>query len=1189
MTDQTSSLPDLARRVLPEPAKRAARALRDRSPLRRMVRPTVSVILPIYNVEQYLGACLDSLAAQTFGDYEAIVVDDGSPDGSRAIAERYAADDRRIRVVTRPNGGLGAARNTGVEHARGRYLTFVDSDDLLPPTALAALVGSAEASGSDIVVGSVKRFDSTRSWRPQWVDGVHAERLRGVRIEEFLPLIRNLYTWDKLYRRDFWDAQGLRFREGVAYEDQPIVTQLFARARAIDVLTDVVYHYRARDDRSSISQQTATVKDLRDRIAAWEVSRETLLAEVDRTVYDGWLQTLFDAHFHWYLTSPGTADDTYWRELQDAVVRFTDDAPQHVWDGTPPAKRVLLELTRQDRRADAQEFVRVDSVKADRWPATTREDGVLLHLPFLGDPKLPEHLFLIRPEQLAVAHSVENFHWHTDPGEAGTFSVTGWAYLEKVDLAEHASSVRVVLRSRRTGAETSFPATGPARAAFAPPVDDSWCDYEPGTFHATVPLAEVTRDAEPGETWQVLLAVSAAGHEAMVPVTTLLRSGSAGAIPAATLPDGSRLVAEWRVHEPLRFRRILPVVEVADVSLSGRVLRGTLAGPEAGAVRRVVATTRGGARAEADPAAGRFALELPAVADLSVADPATWDVVAVLDEDRGVPLSLRGELPATETLSASALEALATRNGNLAVGEWVAGAIAESLEVTDDEVLRVRGRVRGPGITSVALASRHPKTQVTGPRAAVAGTEFEAEFPLRHRVHRFGDQPLPTGDHDFAVVADVRGGAPARVPLVMSPSLHGDLPVPVATERYEGRVVKGPEGVVRLSLVRPIGDARGRYAQQRLKLDPPRGGGLVRGVLMRSYFGETATDNGVSIQKELRRRGSDLPVYWAVQDHSVVVPEGGIPVVVNSREWYHLLSSVAYYVDNMYQPEYHRKPEGQVVVQTFHGYPFKVMGHPHWQNLQFSQARISAYDERARAWDYLVSPARYATPLLTRDFAYDGEVLEIGYPRNDVLLGDEADEIRRLTRESLGIAEGQTAVLYAPTFRDYLAENDSRAKMGDFFDFAAATRGLGDDVVILVRGHAFHARTRQRVGSLPGCVDVTDYPEVSDLYLAADAAVVDYSSLRFDFGVTGKPMVFHVPDLQRYKDTRGWLFDFEPTAPGPLVDTTEEVVECLRDLDGLRTRYRAAYDRFRADFLDLEDGHAGRRFVDRVFVPRGDA
>jgi CDP-glycerol glycerophosphotransferase len=161
--------------------------------------------------------------------------------------------------------------------------------------------------------------------------------------------------------------------------------------------------------------------------------------------------------------------------------------------------------------------------------------------------------------------------------------------------------------------------------------------------------------------------------------------------------------------------------------------------------------------------------------------------------------------------------------------------------------------------------------------------------------------------------------------------------------------------------------------------------------------------------------------------------------------------------------------------------------------------------------------------------------------------------------------------------------------MPDFLDIPAVSRSLGEDTVLLVRGHAFNARTRWRAESLPNVVEVTDYPEVSDLYLAADAAVVDYSSLRFDFGVTGKPMVFHVPDLKRYQDTRGWLFPFEPTAPGPRVDTTEQVVSCLLDLEGVRRRYADDYARFKADYLDLEDGHAAERFVDAVFAPRGDA
>ena len=140
---------------------------------------------------------------------------------------------------------------------------------------------------------------------------------------------------------------------------------------------------------------------------------------------------------------------------------------------------------------------------------------------------------------------------------------------------------------------------------------------------------------------------------------------------------------------------------------------------------------------------------------------------------------------------------------------------------------------------------------------------------------------------------------------------------------------------------------------------------------------------------------------------------------------------------------------------------------------------------------------------------------------------------------------------------------------------------LGDDYVFLVRGHAFNARTRER-RTFPGIIDVTDYPEVSDLYLAADVGVVDYSSLRFDFGVTGKPMIFLVPDLERYKDTRGWLFDFAPTAPGPVASTTDDVVAALADLDAVRVEHAEAYLAFRSAYLDLEDGLAGQRFVDQV-------
>ncbi|CUR54434.1 hypothetical protein NOCA2170006 [metagenome] len=1195
---QRSSVVGRSQQFARRAARRVARKVVRTSPGRRVVqrvrKPEISLVVPFYNVEDYLAECLDSLLRQTWSDFEVVLVDDGSPDGSRAIAERYAAQDPRIRIITQENAGLGAARNAGIRNARGRYLAFVDSDDLLPAGALRTLVTSAQATGSDIVVGSVERFDSRKTWSPSWVENVHIAEERGVTVAEFLPLLRNLYSWNKLFRRDFWVEQNLWFREGVAYEDQPIISQLYARARSIDVLTDIVYRYRARDDNSSISQQTASLKDLRDRIEAWHLSRDLLRREASEQIYQGWLATLFEAHFHWYLTSSGTVDDTYWTELLAAVRDFAADAEDWVWEATPAPKRVLIKLVLLGRRADAQEFVRRHSLKLENWPAIVSDAGVQVHLPFEGDPELEPDLFLIRPQQLRISHAVENLHWSEPDGAAATCWISGWAYLGKIDQAEHGSTVTVVFREEHSGLERSFVSTTRPEASFPPPRDDTWCDYAPGRFGVEVPLAELSEGLGNDVRWGVWLRVEAAGFTVTHPVTRLLRSGSAGVIPAAPLPDGGRLIAEWQYQQQLRLRVDRSGVQVG-AGLEGRVLTVTATDPSA-RLSRVTAACGSAASVEATGRKGgggrTYTLRLPEIAPPAPGVAQLWRLTGWSADGVAVPLvaAAGSRFGVVEDGADGTLVLETTRNGELQVAQWSAGAVAERVTISPDGMLTVAGVVHGQGIERVRVASTNKRARAVSESVAVADRRFEAVLPLKQQRYRFGVRPLPIGDHDLSVVLLSDSDEVGReIPLRVAPVLSDQLPIQIAVEDHDGRVVRGPHSGVRVNLQRPIGPARGAYQQNRLKLGLGGSKATTRGVLMRSYFGENATDNGLSIQRELQRRGSDLPVYWAVQDRSVVVPDGGIPVVVNSLEWYDLLSSVTYYIDNMYQPEYHHKPEGQVLVQTFHGYPFKEMGHTNWKRVQFSQARIDAYDARAAAWDYLVSPARYATPLLVREFAYPGEVLEIGYPRNDVLNSSDAPQIRDLTRESLGIRPDQTAVLYAPTFRDYLARDDGKAVLADFFDFAEARATLGDDVVFLARGHAFNARTEGRFGRSPGVLDVTDYPEVSDLYLAADAAIVDYSSLRFDFAVTGKPMIFHVPDLQRYKDTRGWLFDFEQSAPGPLVDTTAEVVERLADLDGVRAEYAEAYATFTADYLDLEDGHAGERFVDAVFVPRGDA
>jgi len=173
-------------------------------------------------------------------------------------------------------------------------------------------------------------------------------------------------------------------------------------------------------------------------------------------------------------------------------------------------------------------------------------------------------------------------------------------------------------------------------------------------------------------------------------------------------------------------------------------------------------------------------------------------------------------------------------------------------------------------------------------------------------------------------------------------------------------------------------------------------------------------------------------------------------------------------------------------------------------------------------------------------------------------------------------------VLYAPTWRDNLVDERGALGFTLALDLDEIAR-LGDDHVVLLRlHHRVAAALRQSLGR--GVRNVSHHADIRELYLAADALVTDYSSAMFDFAVTGKPIVFFTYDLTDYRDAvRGFYFDFEAEAPGPLCATASEVISALMDLEAVRTTYADRYARFKGRFCPLDDGGAAARVVDRVF------
>lgn len=201
-----------------------------------------SIVVPVYNVEAYLDNCLASLQAQDFADFEVICVNDDSTDRSREILSAWASKMPQIRLIDRENGGLSAARNTGLAAATGNYIFFVDSDDWVEPTMLNRL--AEEANGEDMICFACRKSDNgaTDDFVPEQTDGWNYYNRHAIEHHE-VPFV---CVWQRCYRREFLMENNLHFRESILHEDNEFTPRACLKATSIKVIPDVLYNYRVR-------------------------------------------------------------------------------------------------------------------------------------------------------------------------------------------------------------------------------------------------------------------------------------------------------------------------------------------------------------------------------------------------------------------------------------------------------------------------------------------------------------------------------------------------------------------------------------------------------------------------------------------------------------------------------------------------------------------------------------------------------------------------------------------------------------------------------------------------------------------------------------------------------------------------------------------------------------------------------
>lgn len=356
-------------------------------------------------------------------------------------------------------------------------------------------------------------------------------------------------------------------------------------------------------------------------------------------------------------------------------------------------------------------------------------------------------------------------------------------------------------------------------------------------------------------------------------------------------------------------------------------------------------------------------------------------------------------------------------------------------------------------------------------------------------------------------------------------------------------------------------------------------------IVFQSFHGKSYSCNPKAIYEELIDSNKNYKSVWVINNLNTDISGNPIKVRPHSLKYYYYMAIGKFFVNNGNFPDFYEKRQGAVHLQTWHGTPLKKLGFDIDPTSEsYAENTSPALLERNKRWDYLIGPNDYTSTILKRAFAFNKTTLDIGYPRNDVLLNRNKEVKIRALKKKLNIPDDKKIMLYAPTWRDYEFHNGANFQPYQFkFDLDRMRERFGDEYVLLVRLHYRDAMRIKLEGYEDFVYNVSSFDDIQELYLISNLLITDYSSVMFDYANLNRPMIFFAYDMPRYAtQVRGFYFDFQKEAPGPIVVSEEKLYHAIDNIERIQHTYRKKYKDFTAKYCHLDDGNASRRTIEKV-------
>ena len=1146
----------------------------------------LSVVVPMYNVRDFLTESLSSIVKQDIPSkyIQVILIDDGSDDGTFEIAKNFTKQYPEIFELHQVFGyGAGKIRNLGMKLANGKYITFLDADDVIENDAYITAVKHIENTGSDILLGRVKRFNSKHSWLSEIHSKISSiEVADSITINAQPKLIYYTTAWDKVYNLAFLKNNDVLFSEGKIYEDIIFTNTAYSKAKAIDITDIPFYKWRSRDNgQKSDTQRTDDIQPLIDRYNALsdtfirlkkEKASEVILNAFLRKTFSFDILVMFKRLQHIDLLNDIDKQVLYNETLR--VLKNLEFSQKYYLANASSLIPLRALNDAQSKKAFfevVKKYVRQEIFLSGEW--------------INGKWTIKSNLSNVTKIATKDDFQINTKLQRVTIGEQ-YLDLEGFVYAELSDMSkleyiqdmsvslfdsnhhllnENCGNVRF-LKNKNITARYGY-----NRGHFLK--DGSDFNYDYSSYKISIPIQKLIIDTK---FINVQLSFSIDGHY----VSTLIANPISGDTvrPKTYRIDSRQLAISIEYDSTNWLLQIKPVLNIAMLKYqdSHFIITNAL---------KYIYLKKGKIKLQLKWTGEYVYFPDKVKQYLSQGRKNIRGKWHFITSQNGVSKPIYFDQDSIKLFDNQFFDSLSSSNGQAVLDiKWHYPQVTNVM--VEENILKIDFELLGweQEPIQVIILSDKKTPSIFWVAKKNSRNHYYIELPLT--LNGFGEKEWL----NFQVSMKFIDGHEEIRYLKWSDKhfpLEGTK-ISVNNLSWEFRRVtnNGEAFAIKRTADRVYREEIGSFArfletEYQQYLSTPL---LEDTIMWSAYWGRNNNFNGNPralyeyVSKNYPKLKHIIVVQNVIHEFKGLNKQTKVISFGTKEYWYYLARSKYFVNDVNFNQIERKKRSNQIEIQTMHGTPLKTMGFDVLN--EWSDATYNKLYKKFQSYDYLVVPSNWVGNYATHAFNIIPKLLKTGYPRNDNFFKKHNIEELNSIKIRLELPLDKTIVLYTPTYR---IKNESVNLEQRFSDLDSLYRALGDNKILVIKNHNFDKYNIIPTNYNDRIFLMDPYEEISDLYMISDVLITDYSSVMFDYALLKKPMIFWAFDYEYYIKNRGINFDLRQEAPGPFVQNQSELEKWINDFSKIPYVFSQNIKNFNLKFGQYDNGSASQQISDIIW------